>query len=301
MSTARRTHRVALLAGGGVLGAAVGLGGLARAGIGGDPPDPERPLPSKVAEALTDTDGSHPYSYAARRDPVGPKMSRTSARHQVLDALTGSAGVYDVRFSVARRSSLEPDLPWIDIYLDGNPDCDREAVALIWKAALVQGAIADLLRDEEAATSEVIGGSRVFVRLPSGRLRRLAEGGRSFIAAGQSFAGQVDGRDDVAIVESAQKALLDHGLVDPQVEVLRPLGPAVSVVATAPDDLTVDWTIDDLSRAINGSPTAYEGLLITIVDPSGTPLIVSGAALRTGLGGLSFAPGQDTRFGAVHG
>ena len=68
-----------------------------------------------------------------------------------------------------------------------------------------------------------------------------------------------------------------------------------------PGEVPVDWTIDDLRTAITGTPFAYEGVMITILDVTGRPLLVSGVAYRTGLGGLWFAEGQDSRFGALHG
>jgi len=50
-----------------------------------------------------------------------------------------------------------------------------------------------------------------------------------------------------------------------------------------------------------GKSPVVEGLLIELDDSHGQPLLQSGVAYRTGEGGLWFAPGQDARFGAVHG
>jgi hypothetical protein len=50
-----------------------------------------------------------------------------------------------------------------------------------------------------------------------------------------------------------------------------------------------------------GKSPDVEGILIELYDPDGQPLLQSGVAYRTGSGGLWFAPGQDERFGAIHG
>lgn len=53
--------------------------------------------------------------------------------------------------------------------------------------------------------------------------------------------------------------------------------------------------------ALVGATPDVEGVLIQLDNPAGKPLLISGVAYRTGEGGLWFAPGQDERFGALHG
>lgn len=299
VSTKVSRRNVALAVVGGVLGIAVGLGGLATAREDSSV-EPEMPLTSEERDALS-SNGSEPVSYVEDLSGGSPGLSPEAAADAALKALPESAGVYDVQISAAPESALDPTLPWVDVYIDGPAtDGDGHSVALTWKASLVQGAMADLMRTHEIATNHVLGGSRVFVRNSEGQVREL-DGGGGFVAAGQVFAAQQDGRDETTIATSVSTAVGRFGLVPKSIEVLRPFGPAVSVVATLPADVPVDWTIDDLRAAITDTPIAYEGVSITILDVNGRPLLVSGVAYRTGLGGLWFAEGQDTRFGALHG
>lgn len=252
MSTDSRLRR-RLVLGGGVLGLAAGLGGLANADDGAQAPSPDVPLPPAVIDSVAGVDGSEPVGYVDAREPGGRGLNPPQAVEQVLDALPEDAGVEEVRLSSAPASALDPALPWVDIHIDADSTKDGNAVALTWVASVVQGAVADLMRGGESATNEVVGGSRVFIHTPSG--------------------------------------------VDP----LDGGGPAVSVVATVPDDATVTWTIDDLRAAITGAPIAYEGVLITLLDEDQGPLVVSGVSYRKGIGGVWFTSGGDDRFGVLHG
>lgn len=293
---ARRPIAIAIV--GGALGVAIGLGGYAIA-TDGNGSGAEAPLSEQEVKEVSGQ-GGIPVTYAETRSSSGPALDASEAAAKVLARLPGSAGVYDLKVSAAPVSALDPSLPWLDIYLDAASTQQGDDVALTWTASLVQGAMADLMWGKQRATNSVIGGSRVFVRTPSGEIEEL-DGGGGAVATGQVFAAQSDGRNDDQIAASVGDVIKTFGLQLKSVEVLRPMGPAISVVATLPDDASVDWTIDELRAAITGTPTDYEGVLLTILDPTGSRLLVSGVAYRTGLGGLWFADGQDDRFGAIHG
>lgn len=68
-----------------------------------------------------------------------------------------------------------------------------------------------------------------------------------------------------------------------------------------PDGAGTDWTIDRLQTELVGESPDVEGVFLELDDSQGQPLLQSGVAYRTGEGGLWFGPGQDARFGAVHG
>jgi hypothetical protein len=92
-----------------------------------------------------------------------------------------------------------------------------------------------------------------------------------------------------------------HGLIVADLQILHPLESAVDVTFVVPDGATIDWTIDELRTALVGKSPDVEGVLIELDDSRGQPLLQSGAAYRTGEGGIWFAPGQDGRFGVTHG
>jgi hypothetical protein len=77
--------------------------------------------------------------------------------------------------------------------------------------------------------------------------------------------------------------------------------PPTSRSGRSPEGATIDWTIDELRTDLVGESPDVEGVFIELGDSHGQPLLQSGVAYRTGEGGLWFAPGQDARFGAVHG
>ena len=84
-------------------------------------------------------------------------------------------------------------------------------------------------------------------------------------------------------------------------QILHPLESALSVSLTVRDDAKPGWTIAELSSALLGSVPDVEGCYIEIESSGGKPLLQTTAAYRVGTGDLWFAPGQDERFGAVHG
>ncbi|MCW2791710.1 MAG: hypothetical protein JWO76_808 [Nocardioides sp.] len=265
------------------LGAVVGGLGVTGAVIRDEPP-----APGAGPTAETTSDATR-YSDAVA--PQGEGMEPEEAISRVLRIL--GSDIVTAMEPVGAAGST-----WLTVYEKGDPTLPGSEVRLTWLAALAQGAVADLVRTDQVATNQVVRGSSVIVTSPSGRTRTL-DGGVGYVAAGQVFDGQVDSRDDRTIVDDVDETLRSHGLSPVSVQVLHPLGPAVSVVATLSEGTEVNWTIDDLREAISGDPKAFEGLLIEIDSPSGAPLLVTGVAYRTGLGGTWFAEGQDVVFGVV--
>jgi len=133
--------------------------------------------------------------------------------------------------------------------------------------------------------------------LPSGRTRLLD--GQSLNALERGAFPAAD-RDAASIQDDVSRAVEGFGLEVTSVEVVRALDPAVSVIARLPDGVDVDWTLEDVVSAINGTPRAYEGVALEIDDADGVPLIAFSRVDRSVSGGAWFAPGQDEVFGFLH-
>jgi hypothetical protein len=171
---------------------------------------------------------------------------------------------------------------------DGVPD--------VWLADLAVGAVAERSHTDQAVVSDLIssatavgpgkGGDTVTTSLGVGAVR-----------LGQVFGSPSDSALTASVADVAKR----HGLTVANLQILHPLESALSVKLAVPDGATVDWTIDQLQTDLVGTSPVVEGLLIELDDSHGQPLLQSGVAYRTGEGGLWFAPGQDARFGAVHG
>lgn len=282
------------------LGLAMGLG--VAAAQQDDPPSsdtlPETRLSPEDIDRLSAPDDAIPLNYAGKRSDRGPGVPAQTAAELVLKAAGPDLGVTRIEVTKAPESALDPTLPWIDVYIDGSSITNGGDVALTWKASLIQGAMTDLMYSEQTAANQVIGGSRIIVEDSSGAVEYL-DGGGGFVATGQIFAAQADGRGMAAIKDGVSSALRLFDLRLDSLEVFQPEGPAVSMVLTLLDGAEMDWTIDQLRQAIGG--VAYEGILITIRDSQGAPVLVSGVSYRTGLGGVWFADGYDEKLGVAHG
>lgn len=275
-----------------VAGMGIGVIGIATAsGVMDDPRESSN-------KELVQDDGA-PTQYADRVSPVGDAVELQAAVDHVARAM-GSTSVSSIRMVQAPNGALESSVPWLEVETVGDLSDPGDDVWLTWQAALAQGAIADLARQDETATNEVVGGMTLLVHTPSGRTEPL-DGGSGYVAAGQVFDAQSRDLSDEAIRARTLQATREFGLKEVAIEVIRPLGPAVAISATLPEGQDVDWTIDDLRRAVLGDPLAYEGIYIEIRSARDGPLLRSGVAYRTGLGGLWFAEGQDEVFGAMHG
>jgi hypothetical protein len=186
-----------------------------------------------------------------------------------LAALLGATWLVLAADGPAQPGDSPATGPGVRVPVEGDQADDLYAV---WLGGLERGAVADRMRDDEEVTADVIDGGQVF-HSPSD--------------------------DDLeARVEAAARKF---GLQLLSVEVMHPLESAISVKFALPEDGELTWTIDDLRDAVAGSPSSVEGVFIEIDSPSGKSLIRTSSSYRTGEGGLSFAPGQDDRFGALHG
>jgi hypothetical protein len=183
--------------------------------------------------------------------------------------------------------------PRVSVQVDSDQGDDLYPV---WLGGLVQGAVADLMRDDEETTADVIGGRQVEDTDQSGAPVTIKLGTGS-VVGGQAFHSPSDDELEARADAAARK----FGLELLSVEVMHPLESAISVRFAVPEEGELTWTIDDLRDAVAGSPLSVEGVFIEIVSPSGKSLLRTGTSYRTGEGGLSFAPGQDDRFGALHG
>ena len=165
----------------------------------------------------------------------------------------------------------------------------------VWLADLAVGAIAEQSRTNEAVASDVVSTATAV---------GPGEGGNpvtTFLGIGAVRLGQVFGSpDDSALIARVAVVAESHGLTVADLRILHPLESALSVKFVVPDGATIDWTLDELRTELVGAPPELEGVFIELRDSHGQPLLQSGAAYRTGAGGLWFAPGQDSRFGAVH-
>lgn len=268
-----------------VAGIAVSLtlvGGAAFASIlNGGNQSPQMPQPAGPAG-----------NYSSGHFVTGQGLTGAQAMARVLAGFAGTP-VRKITIGGAKVTNGPTDAPWVTVNVAG---VDPTGVEANWLGALAQGAVADLMRRGEPTTQAVIGGGEVVGPNNSGQSVSTVLG-TGFIAGGQQFASPNDGLLRSRINEVA----LTFGLKVRALTILHPLESAISVSFTVPDNAKVSWTIDQLRAAVEGTPRTVEGSLIQLYSTSGELLLSSGAAYRTGLGGLSFAPGQDERFSAMHG
>jgi hypothetical protein len=171
---------------------------------------------------------------------------------------------------------------------DGVPD--------VWLADLAVGAVAERSHSDQAVANDLVSSATAV---------GPGKGGdtvTTYLGVGAVRLGQVFGSpSDSALTAHVADVAKAHGLTVADLQILHPLESALSVTFVVPDGATIDWTIDQLRTDLVGDTPDVEGVFIELDDPHGQPLLQSGAAYRTGEGGLWFAPGQDARFGAVHG
>lgn len=231
-------------------------------------------------------------NYSSGHFATGRGLTSLQATARVLGGLAGTS-VQQITVGSAKSTDGPTNAPWVTVNVAGVDPVGLEAS---WFGALAQGAVADLMRRDEPTTEAVIGGGEIVGLNNSGQLKSTVLG-TGFIAGGQQFASP----SDDALRSHIRNVASTFGLEVRKLTILHPLESAVSVSFTAPDKTTVPWTIDQLRAAVEGSPRTVEGSLIQLYSTSGELLLSSGCAYRTGIGVLSFALGQDVRFGAVHG
>lgn len=275
--TARRTALV-----GGIAVSAVCVGGIAYA-INHGPSDAAAHISAPVGAAA---------DYAAGQRLAPMRLSGTEAARAVMAGVKGSAiQAVDVVVSVPDQPG--PVSAAVTTTVEGLKADSAEAH---WLGALVQGAVADLMRGKAAATQDVRASSEV-VGIQGDGTTSHDFLGVGYAASGQHFAAA----PDPAIRERVARVATEFNLQTRSITILHPLESALWVQFTVPTDGEVPWTLYQLSTALEGSPRTFEGICIELYSANGDKLLTYAGAYRAGLGSLWFAPGQDGRFGAVHG
>jgi len=244
-------------------------------------PSGDRPSPSPITSVVP-RETSEPTPSASPRAPLTPN----AAAAQVMRGLSGEPQLAGIT-TTSTPSGLE-----VAIMLTRNDD----GVPDVWLADLAVGAVGELVHSDQAVANDLIssatavgpgdGGDPITTYLGVGAVR-----------LGQVFGSPSDSTLAARVADVAKR----YGLEVADLQILHPLESALRVTFVVPKGATIDWTIDALGTALVGTSPDVEGVLIELDDSDGQPLLQSGVAYRTGEGGLWFAPGQDERFGAVHG
>jgi len=235
-----------------------------------------------------------PSKYIPIHEQAGPGHNGNEAAALVLAGMRGTyVRSISVGSSITNNGNPGSTAPWVSVDVsDPNPD----SLESHWLGSLAQGAVADLMRTNSLTTQDVIGGGQVTGIDHSGN-HVSSELGTGFVLGGQQF----QSLSDTALKSHVSDVAAQFGLQVRSLFIIHPLDSAISVSFIVPDNITPSWTIDQLRDALDGTPKGLEGSFIQLYSSSGNLLLSSTVAYRTGLGGLSFAPGQDARFGAVHG
>lgn len=239
-----------------------------------------------------------PGNYSNGKFVTGPGLTSAQATAQVF---TGLAGTPVKSITVGgpplingmTNGIMGTGAPWSTVNVG---DMDPNSTESQWLGALAQGAVADLMSSDAPTTQKVVGGGQV-VGLDSTGHQVSIDLGSGSVAGGQQF----DSPSDDVLRSHIYDVASKFGLAVRSLTILHPLDSAILVSFMVPDSATVPWTIDMLRVALEGSPKTLEGSFIQLYSPSGDLLLSAGVAYRSGLGDLSFAPGQDGRFGALHG
>jgi hypothetical protein len=279
----RKSRRTLLL--GTALGAAVGIIGVAAAQNENMGPATAPPGASEVSAV--------PDQLSSDRAADGPGLSADQAIELTLRSI-GDASVTSARLIQAPTDASNPQGSdqWLEVTIDSEQGDDIEPV---WLGQLVQGAVSDLMRTNESTTSSVLEGAQIVDQDGDGN-NVVTPLGHGDVVGGQIFGSP----DDAALLDRVDKAAAEFGLKVESARVLHPLDSAMAVHLTVPDG-QVDWTLSQLTTALEGSRPTIEGIYVELDSPSGQPLLKASRALRIPGGGLWFADGQDIRFGATHG
>lgn len=180
----------------------------------------------------------------------------------------------------------------------GN-QCKWCALSSAWEADLAQGDVAERIAHGAPNLGDVVVGSTLQFETAAGTLIPLT-GGAGDVHSSQSFG---DGSDesDAAITASVKETANRFGLQTAEVRVLRPLQPAVYVVATVESPGQIDGRFGEIWNALLGDPYRYEGLYLEIDVADGTPIVRQGAAFRTGSGRLWVESKYEDLVGVMHG
>lgn len=260
-------------------------GGIAVASaVSGSAPAPyHSPEPSVVAV------GAHQGTPAAYASVAGgPRLPLTAdaATSQVTSALSSEQQLVSL---TTRSTSSGMEVVVNLTHNDGS-------VADVWLADLAVGAVCELVHSDQAVASDLVSNATATGPGANGDTVTTSLGVGA-VELGEVFNSPSEATLETHVADVAS----NYGLTVSNLRILHPLESALSVTFTVPSNAKVDWTIDQLRTAVVGSSPDVEGVFIELVDSNGQTLLESGASYRTGEGGLWFAPGQDERFGALHG
>lgn len=239
----------------------------------------------------------------SNNDHTGDPVTYAGGQSTPLASLSTNAATSDATTQVMKDLSGEPQLAGITT--KSTPSGLQVAVTLtrnddrvpdVWLADLAVGAVAERSHSGQAMANDLVS-SATAVGPGKGGDTVTTDLGVGAVRLGQVFGSPSDSALVAHVAEVAER----HGLTVADLQILHPLESALSVKFVVPDGATIDWTIDELRTDLVGESPDVEGVFIELDDSHGQPLLQSGVAYRTGEGGLWFAPGQDARFGAIHG
>ena len=282
MSTKRvlpRGRRFALPA---AVAALLATGGVAAAVAGGSSPEDQL--------GITNAHSGKPVTYADTvTKPADSQAPDAATRIQTADAATQVVNGLGALHRVQKITAAGSD---VSVALDQNDD----DVPSVWAAGLAVGAFAERTHTSQVTANEAVTKATAVGPNKNGVTTTTALGVGA-VSLGQRFGSP----SDATLSQRVNDVADQFGLKVAAVEVLHPLESALKVTFVIPTADAPGWTVDKLRTALVGDSPIVEGVLIEIDAANGDPLLRSGVAYRTGEGGLWFAPGQDERFGALHG
>jgi hypothetical protein len=213
-------------------------------------------------------------------------LSPSALGKRITAALGAASGVKAVTLTPdGRKSTISVQVARYD-----------DSLVQRWYAELAVGAAAQLSMTTQTSLNQLISHEMVTGPDADG-VMRTTDLGVGAAAFNQAF----NSPSDDVLTKRVGEVARRFGLKVESVQVLHPLESALNVAFTVPDAAKMHWTIDDLRTALVGTTPDVEGALIQLNAEDGTSLLQAGGTYRTATGSLSFAPGQDTRFGAIHG
>lgn len=277
---ARSTRRIVVV--GGVTIVAIGAATMAASAVAGSHDSPP------VVDAKAHAGSPVAYGRISNGQNAGTSAPSTppGIEKKVAEGLSAPGLVKAIAIAPGLGKSA------VSVLLQKNDD----TVPANWNAELAVGAAAQLSVTNQTALDQVLS-SAVAVGPDTKGADATVDLGVGGVAMNQVF----DSPSDDDLTSHVDEVAERYGLTVSSVEVLHPLESALAVTFVVPPDAKSDWTIDDLRTALVGAVPDVEGVLIQLNSPDGSTLVQASSSYRTGSGGLWFAPGQDSRFGAVHG
>ncbi len=277
MLAERRIYQIVVASG--LIGVAFGVYSVASAG------DPD---------AAQHSPKGTPGAFATHLDRPIEGLSMQEA----IDRVTGEGAGLTLVSKVSVSADATTGPPALEIHVQSSGD-DHNTRAR-WEAALAQGAIAELARTDASQESnrDVIDVADVVLDTKSGPV--TLTGGSGSVRLGQIFGAESAAMTDEDLIAHVDEALSGYQLRSLETTVVHPLGAALVVVVEVPDGAAVTWTLNELERSLVGKDPLVEGLFVELRDSHGSSLVRHGIAYRPSASTMSFAKGQDQRFGVIH-